>query len=117
MLEFLQTYGVLLYGLTILFGGRYALIFQPFKRTVHNVLLFATVTGLIYIGLEVLVGTFQKIDAVKYFFTFTVVTSFYENIAKFIFEYFDKLMQKDVDSATVPPVPPSIPTPTQTPTL
>ena len=81
--ELFERYGVVAYGVVIIFGGAYGLqFFQVFKQTKHNFLLFASIFATVFILLEVFLKTFDKMDAPKYLITYAVCTSCYELFLK-----------------------------------
>jgi len=80
--ELLATYGVLGYGITVFFGGRWGLkYFSYFKKTKYNFLVFATLYACIWLVVEGFAGTFKLIDIGRYLLTYAVVTSCYEMVA------------------------------------
>lgn len=85
--EILTNYGSYIYGVVIFFGGSWGLkYFAPFKKTVHNFLIFATIWALVFLLMELFVtGTFQKEHAINYLLTYLVVTSVYELVGKYVF--------------------------------
>lgn len=90
--ELLEKYGMIAFALIIFFGGRYGLkYFTLFKRKVHNFLAFATLFALIFLVCEIASGTFDRYDLAKYFLTYAVVTTSYENVV----EWLPFLKQKD----------------------
>ncbi len=90
--ELLSTYGVLGYGITVFFGGRWGLkFFNYFEKTKYNFLVFATLYGALWIVVEVLSNTFKPIDIGRYLLTYAVVTSCYELVA----DMFPFLKKKD----------------------
>lgn len=75
-----------IFGLVLLIGGRYwgGKFFKVSKSAALNFLLFATIFGAIWVGIELL--TEQPVNIASIFFTYLVVTSFYELLGKKLFQ-------------------------------
>lgn len=85
LINIIQEYGIFVYALVIFFGGLWGLkYFAPFQKTTWNFLLFSTLAAIIFLAIEMYTGSFKKEDLLKYFITYTVVTSVYENVKDFI---------------------------------
>lgn len=83
--EILEKYGMIAFALIIFFGGRYGLkYFTLFKKKVHNFLAFATLFALAFLLIEIFTGTFDRYDLAKYFLTYAVVTTSYENVVEWL---------------------------------
>jgi hypothetical protein len=81
--ELFEKYGVLAYGVAIIFGGLYGVkFFSLFKTKKHNFLAFASAFALIFVIIEVALNTFDKMDAPKYLITYAICTSVYELFLK-----------------------------------
>lgn len=82
-IELFEKYGVLAYGVAIVFGGAYGLqYFSFFKERKYNFLAFASLFAVVFVLLEVMLGTFDKMDAPKYLITYAICTSCYELFLK-----------------------------------
>ena len=82
ILEIISKYGILVYALCIFFGGKFGLkYFTYYRQTKYNFLAFATVSAIVFIVMEVIVGTFKPVDFARYFLTFSVVTTCYEQVS------------------------------------
>lgn len=80
--EILSQYGIVGYGISVFFGGRWGLkYFTYFQKTKYNFLVFATFWAALWMVGEVLAGTFKTVDLGRYFLTYTVVTSCYEMVS------------------------------------
>lgn len=80
--DIISTYGSPLYAVAIFFGGRWGLkYFTYFEKTRYNFLVFATVAGIVFLLLEVSLGTFKPMYAVGYLITYFIVTSCYELVS------------------------------------
>lgn len=75
-----------LFALVLLIGGRYwgGKFFKVSKNAALNFLIFATAFGAIWVFIEYLNGV--EIDLANLFFTYLVVTSFYELLGKKLFQ-------------------------------
>lgn len=79
--EILAQYGIVAYGITVFFGGRWGLkYFTYFRKTKYNFLVFATVWAALWMVGEAAAGTFKWIDLGRYLITYAVVTSCYDMV-------------------------------------
>jgi len=86
MEQILEQYGLVAYGLTILFGGTVGTKLMPGKKKFDKFFLFSLIIGVLFIGLEVFVQkTFEPMNATKYLFTFAIVCLCYQRFIKTIF--------------------------------
>lgn len=77
--EILAQYGIVGYGISVFFGGRWGLkYFTYFRKVKYNFLVFATFWAALWMVGEYMAGTFKAVDLVRYLLTYTVVTSCYE---------------------------------------
>lgn len=90
MIEFLEQWGVVAYGLTILFGGLVGIKYMPGKwAKMYKFFLFSLIFAAVYIILEVLVqDNFKKENATKYLLTYPVVAVLYQLFIRKLFEKF-----------------------------
>ena len=80
--ELLSTYGILGYGITVFFGGRWGIrFFNYFDQVKYNFLVFASVWGFVWMGGEAAAGTWKWVDLGRYALTYAAVTSCYELVA------------------------------------
>lgn len=94
--ELLAQYGIIGYGITVFFGGRWGLqFFQYFQKVKYNFLVFATVWGFLWMAGEYLAGTFKVIDLGRYALTYAAVTSCYELVVDW-FPFLKPKEKKDV---------------------
>ena len=85
IVEIISKYGVVVYALCILFGGKFGLqYFSYFKKTKYNFLIFATVVAIGFIVMEKVIGTFKVEDFARYFLTYAVVTTCYEQVSDWL---------------------------------
>lgn len=100
LLELISKYGILVYALCIFFGGKFGLkYFSYFRQTKYNFLVFATAVAIAFILIEISVGTFKPVDFARYFLTFTVVTTCYEQVS----DWFPFLKPKKKDEPKAQP--------------
>lgn len=112
--SFLEQYGVVAYGIAILFGGLIGVNYMPTKwEQKYKFGLFSAVVAILFIFLEVTVQkTFKGGDATKYLLTFCVVAVCYQYFLKQLFQKLGivpKEMLTDDGPGTNPPPPPPPP--------
>ena len=85
-----------IFAAVILIGGRYwgGKFFKITKNEALNFLCFATVFGLIWLVIKYFSGGNFKAEAGSLFVTYLFVTSFYELLAKRLFEWIENWMGK-----------------------
>ena len=85
--EIFEKFGVVGYGLAILFGGIAGIkMFPEHWDNKYKFLLFSSIVAVIFIFLEVVVQkSFQPKDATKYLLTYCVVAVAYQVILKKVF--------------------------------
>lgn len=84
----------------ILIGGRYwgTKFFQLTKNRALNFLGFATAFGVIYLAILFFTQGIARDRVANLFITYLVTTSFYELIAKRLFEWIEKITGKKVET-------------------
>jgi hypothetical protein len=94
-LEFINSIDWIFAGV-VLVGGRYwgGKYFKISKNPSHNFLAFATLFGLIWLLLKYMVNGAFKDEWMDLFITYLFVTSFYELLAKRLFEWIEGLFPK-----------------------
>lgn len=92
LIEFIKSIDWL-FAAVILIGGRYwgGKYFNITKNRAINFLAFATVFGLIWLGIQHFMEKLNRNDAGNLFITYLFVTSFYEILGQRIFEQIEKL--------------------------
>lgn len=80
------------FAAVILIGGRYfgSKYFRLSKKESINFLAFATTFAIIYISIIYMTEGILKNQIVNLFITYLIVTSFYELIAQWFFEWIEK---------------------------
>ncbi len=79
--QLLADYGIVAYGISVFFGGRWGLkYFNYFRKTKYNFLVFATLYAGLWMAGEGLAGTFKLVDLGRYLITYAVVTSCYDMV-------------------------------------
>ena len=90
--QLIADYGILGYGITVFFGGRWGLkYFTYFEKVKYNFLVLATIYGAVWMVMEKVAGTFKTVDFGRYLLTYAVVTSCYELVV----DWFPFLRPKD----------------------
>jgi hypothetical protein len=86
-IEIFEKYGVVLYGLVILFGGLAGINYLPNKwENKYKFLAFSTIFAIVFIAIEIIVqNNFKAEDATKYLFTYTTVAVAYQVLLKKLF--------------------------------
>lgn len=86
-IKLLEQYGNYIYAVVILFGGVWGVNYFPFKwQTKYKFVLFSSVWATVFILIELMIEkSFKPENAIRYFLTYTVVTSVYELFLKKIF--------------------------------
>lgn len=86
-IELFKQYGVVGYGLAILFGGLIGVKYLPTKwETKYRFLGFSMIVAVVFVLLEVLVQkNFKAEDATKYLITFCIVAVAYQLMIKKLF--------------------------------
>lgn len=86
-IQLLEQYGNYVYAVVILFGGVWGVNYFPLHwATKYKFILFSSIWAIVFIGIEAIVQkTFNPENAIRYFLTYTVVTSVYELILKKLF--------------------------------
>ena len=80
--EILSQYGIVAYGTSVFFGGRWGLkFFSYFRKTKYNFLVFATVWAALWMAGEAIAGTFKLVDLGRYLITYAIVTSCYDIVS------------------------------------
>lgn len=84
------------FAAVILIGGRYwgQKYFTISKKAPLNFLAFATLFGLIWLGIKYYTGGTLKDEAMNLFITYLFTTSFYELLAKKLFEWIEGFFGK-----------------------
>lgn len=110
ILTLLEKFGIVAYGIAILFGGLIGVNYMPVKwEQKYKFAFFSSIVAVIFILLEVLVQkTFQVEDATKYLITFCIVAVSYQYFLKQLFEKIG-IVPKDAGPGTNPPPPPPPP--------
>ena len=92
LLTFIQSIDWI-FAAVILIGGRYwgSKYFNISKNKALNFLAFATAFGAVYLGIQYFTGKLNADQAGNLFLTYLFATSFYELLAKKIFEGIEKL--------------------------
>lgn len=82
-----------LFAAVLLIGGRYwgRKYFRISKNPDINFLVFATLFGSIWLIIQKTTGEFSKAQVSQLFLTYLFVTSFYQLLAKQIFEWLEKM--------------------------
>lgn len=96
LIQFLQNVDWL-FAAVLLIGGRYwgAKYFRLSKNPDINFLAFATLFGAIWLLIQKFTGQFAKADAGNLFLTYLFTTSFYQLLAKRLFQWVeDKFVEK-----------------------
>lgn len=85
-----------IFAAVILIGGRYwgSKYFNVSKNPAHNFLAFASAFGAIWIGIKFLTVGIAKAEISNLFITYLVATSFYELLAKRVFEFVEGWLPK-----------------------
>ena len=90
-MDFLQLLGSIdwIFAFVLLIGGRYwgRKYFKVCEKPDLNFLLFATIFGLIWLTIQHLMGDLSKAHAGNIFLTYLFTTSFYQILAKRLFEW------------------------------
>lgn len=86
-----------IFAAVILIGGRYwgSKYFNPFRSAALNFLAFATAFGVVWAILKIIFN--GGVNPVSLFITYLFVTSFYEVLAKKLFEKIEALVGSDKD--------------------
>lgn len=96
LLEFIRSIDWI-FAAVILIGGRYwgGKFFNITKNGALNFLFFATAFATLWIGIKYFTGDIDKGMVKNLFITFLFTTSFYEMLAKKLFEKIEKLISGD----------------------
>ena len=83
-MEFLQNYGHILFGLTILFAGGWGVRVLPKKISKElRIGIFSSIIAAVFILLEINVSkTFDKGNVISYLVTFTTVQYLYDRFLR-----------------------------------
>lgn len=85
-----------IFASVILIGGWFwgKAFFSLSKNAALNFLGFATIFGILYLITKYLIGELKRADAVNLFITYLFVTSFYELLAKHLFQFIENKFKK-----------------------
>lgn len=96
--KILELFGLIdwLFAAVLLVGGRYwgSKFFTISKNPALNFLAFASVFGILWLVMIHFVTGIKRESIVSLFLTYLFATSFYELLAKFIFEQLEKWVKK-----------------------
>ena len=96
LLQFLQSIDWV-FASVLLIGGRYwgSKFFSITKNKDLNFLAFATIFGGLWLLIQKLTGVFDKAQAGNIFLTYLFTTSFYQLLAKKLFQFIEDKIKGD----------------------
>lgn len=98
--EMIEKYGLIAYGITILFGGLIGVKYMPSAwAQKYRFLLFSLIVAILFAGVEIFVEkSFQPQNATKYITTFCITAVAYQYALRNIFQKWGWI-DKEIDES------------------